>query len=59
MEMEKQMDCKRVCAGPAETVGPTVDSDLYILLSSPHHTWSVVFADISGDAVCSRKKPYV
>ena len=33
-------------AGPAVTVGPGVDSDLR---GSPHHAWSVFFADVSGD----------
>ena len=51
--------CKQVFAGPVETVGHGVDPDLQALLSFPHATWSIVFADIFGDALFQKEPLYL
>ena len=50
--------CKQVFAGPAETVGHAVGSDLQALLF-PHPTWSIFFADMSGDVPFQEQALYL
>ena len=40
-----------------ETMGHRVDSDLYILASSHHHTKPICFADISGHSSILKTSP--